>query len=415
MTSWNPVWRVKANGTDVTDIALTTLAVSFGRSDFNADTIPSYCNLTLINTSNTVYNWTINTAITVEVQDSSATFIPIFGGRISDIAIEVNSTGSFGPITRINITALGALSKLQRALFNGNLVEGLDGAQITQLLTDLLLAAWNEVPPSLTWATYDATETWANAGNVGLGTIDTGEYTLVSRQITDTYLAPIASQISKSALGYLYEDAQGRISYADANHRQDYLETYGYTELDGNHALGSGISAVTRQGNIVNELTVNYGNNFNNSYVSENATSQATYGLYAEEFQSYLKNAADVEDFADKVIALRAYPYAEFKSITFPLQSSEIDDADRDALLNVFMGLPVAINNLPANISGGSFLGFVEGWSFRASVGGLFLTLNMSPAEFNTFTQAWEDVAASLTWASISATLTWQNATGVIS
>jgi hypothetical protein len=415
MTSWSPVWRVKANGTDVTDIALTNLTISAGRSDFNADTLPAYCNLTLINTSNTVYNWTINTSITIEVQDSTATFVAIFGGRISDLAIEVNSTGSVGVVTRISITALGALSKLQRALFDGNLAEGLDGAQITQLLSDLLLAAWNEVPSSLTWATYDPTETWANAGNVGLGTIDAGKYTLVSRQITDTYLAPIASQIARSALGYLYEDAQGRISYADASHRQDYLETYGYTELDGNHALGSGISAVTRQGNIVNELTVNYGNNFNNSYVSQDATSQSTYGLYGEEFQSYLKNASDVEDFADKIIALRAYPYAEFRSITFPLQSSEIDNADRDALLNVFMGLPVAINNLPANISGGSFLGFVEGWSFRASVGGLYLTLNMSPAEFNSISESWEDVVATLTWATMSATLTWQNATGVIS
>jgi hypothetical protein len=415
MTSWSPVWRVKANGTDVTDIALTNLTISAGRSDFNADTLPAYCNLTLINTSNTVYNWTINTSITIEVQDSTATFVAIFGGRISDLAIEVNSTGSVGVVTRISITALGALSKLQRALFDGNLAEGLDGAQITQLLSDLLLAAWNEVPSSLTWATYDPTETWANAGNVGLGTIDAGKYTLVSRQITDTYLAPIASQIARSALGYLYEDAQGRISYADASHRQDYLETYGYTELDGNHALGSGISAVTRQGNIVNELTVNYGNNFNNSYVSQDATSQSTSGLYGEEFQSYLKNASDVEDFADKIIALRAYPYAEFRSITFPLQSSEIDNADRDALLNVFMGLPVAINNLPANISGGSFLGFVEGWSFRASVGGLYLTLNMSPAEFNSISESWEDVVATLTWATMSATLTWQNATGVIS
>lgn len=415
MTSWSPVWRVKANGTDVTDIALTNLTITAGRNDFNADTSPAYCNLTLINTNNTVYNWTVNTSISIEVKDSSATYVPIFGGRISDIAVEVNSTGSLGVVTRISITALGALSKLQRALFDGNLTEGLDGAQITQLLSDLLLAAWNEVPPSLTWADYDPTETWANAGNVGLGEIDAGEYTMVSRQITDTYLAPIASQISRSALGYLYEDSQGRIAYADASHRQDYLEANGYTELDGNQALGAGISAVTRQGNLVNELTVNYGNNFNSSYTAEDLTSQATYGLYGEEFQSYLKNASDVQDYANKVIGLRAYPFAQFKSITFPLQSPEIDDADRDALLNVFMGLPVAIRNLPANISGGTFLGFVEGWSFRASVGGLYITLNVSPTEFNTFTEAWEDVAPSLTWATMSATLTWQNATGVIS
>jgi len=415
MTSWSPVWRVKANGTDVTDIALTSLTITAGRTDFNAQTLPAYCNLTLINTSNTVYNWSINTSINIEVQDSTATYVPIFGGRISDLAIEVNSAGSVATVTRVNIVALGALSKLNRALFDGNLAEGLDGAQIQDLLDDLLLASWNELPASLTWADYDPTETWANAGNVGLGTIDTGEYTMVSRQISNSYIAPIANEIANSALGYLYEDAQGRISYADASHRQDYLETYGYTELDGNHALASGVSAVTRQGNLLNKLTVDYGNNFNSSYTSQDLTSQANYGLYAEQYNSYLKNAADVEDFADKIIALRSSPYAEFQSITFPIQSSEIDDADRDALINVFMGLPVAINNLPANISGGSFLGFVEGWSFRASVGGLYVTLNLSPAEFNTFTEAWEDVAASLTWATMSATLTWQNATGVIS
>jgi hypothetical protein len=415
MTSWTPVWRVKANGTDVTDIALSNLTITVGRTDFNADTLPGYCNLQLINTTEALYNWTINTAITIEVQDSTANYVPIFGGRISDLTIEVSSAGSEAIVTRINILAVGALAKLSRALFDGNLDEGLDGAQISQLLADLLLASWNEVPPAETWADYDPTITWANAGNVGLGTIDAGEYTLISRQITDSYIYPIANQIAASALGYLYEDAQGRISYADASHRQDYLEANGYTELDGNHAIGAGIAASTRQGNLLNELTVDYGNNFNNSYTAEDSTSQATYGLYSEQFQSYLKNASDVEDFADKLIALRAYPFAEFNSITFPLQSPEIDDADRDALLNVFMGLPVAIRNLPANISGGTFLGFIEGWSFRASVGGLFITLNLSPAEFNTFTEAWEDVAPTLTWADVSATLTWQNATGVIS
>ena len=414
MTSWSPVWRVKANGTNVTNIALTSLTITGGRNDFNASTLAGYCNLTLINTSNTIYNWSINTSITVEIKDSNGNYVTIFGGRISDLSIDVNSAGSVATVTRINIVALGALSKLNRALFDGNLAEGLDGAQIQALLADLLLASWNEVPPSLTWATYDSTETWANAGNVGLGTIDAGEYTMVSRQITDSYIAPIANQVASSAFGYLYEDAQGRISYADASHRQDYLVNNGYIQLDGNHALAAGISSVTRQGNLLNKVTIDYGNNFNSSYTAQDLTSQANYGLYAEQYNSYIKNASQVQSFADKIIALRANPYAEFQSITFPIQSPEIDDSDRNSLLNVFMGMPVAINNLPANISGGSFLGFVEGWSFRASVGGLYITLNLSPAEFNTFTEAWEDVAASLTWATMSATLTWQNATGVI-
>lgn len=413
MTLWTPDWRVQANGNIITDVVLTGLTITSGRTDFNSPTLPGYANLTVINTDNTIYNWTINTSITIEVKDSSGNYVAIFGGRVSDLATEVNSAGSSAVVTRVNIVALGALYKLQRALFDGNLAEDLDGAQITELLSDLLLESWNEVPPAETWAGYNATTTWANAGNVGIGSIDTGEYTMTSRQITDSVIAGIANSIASSAGGYLYEDSQGLISYADASHRQDYLLANGYTELDGSHAIAPGISTVIRQGNLVNKLTVDYGNNA--SYTAEDLTSQANYGLYAEQFNSFLKNASDVEDFADKVIALRAYPYAEFQSITFPLQSPEIDDADRDALLNVFMGLPVAVRNLPANISGGTFLGFVEGWTFRASVGGLYLTLKLSPTEFNSFTQAWEDVSASEAWNTLSATLTWQNATGVIS
>ena len=413
MTLWTPDWRVQANGNIITDVVLTNLSITSGRTDFNSPTLPGYANLTVINTNNTIYNWTINTSITIEVKDSTGNYVAIFGGRVSDLATEVNSAGSTAVVTRVNIVALGALYKLQRALFDGNLAEDLDGAQITELLNDLLLQSWNEVPPAETWAGYNATTTWANAGNVGLGEIDAGEYTMTSRQITDSIIAGIANSIASSAGGYLYEDSQGLISYADASHRQDYLLANGYTELDGSHAIAPGISTVIRQGNLVNKLTVDYGNNA--SYTAEDLTSQASYGLYAEQFSSFLKNSSDVEDFADKVIALRAYPYAEFQSISFPLQSPEIDDQDRDALLGIFMGLPVAIRNLPANISGGTFLGFVEGWTFRASVSGLYLTLKLSPTEFNSFTQAWEDVSASEYWNTLSATLTWQNATGVIS
>ncbi len=73
-------------------------------------------------------------------------------------------------------------------------------------------------------------------------------------------------------------------------------------------------------------------------------------------------------DVADRLIQLRAWPRNTFQSITFALQSPEIDNADRDALLNIFMGQPVRITNLPLNILGGEFTGFIEGWTFNASV-----------------------------------------------
>ena len=160
---------------------------------------------------------------------------------------------------------------------------------------------------------------------------------------------------------------------------------------------------------------MDYGNNFNSSYTAEDTTSQASFGLFAEQFNSYLKNAADVEDVADRLIQLRAYPRDTFQSITFALQSPEIDDTDRDALLNIFMGRPVRITNLPLNILGGEFTGFVEGWTFSASVSGLSITFLASPTEFSAFAQQWAQVNAAESWNSVLNTLEWQDAIGVIS
>ena len=416
MTAWTPVWRVRANGDTVTGVTLANLTITSGRTDINSPTPAGYCSLQLINTDNSVYNFAVNTSILIEVQDSNAAYVPLFGGRISDIRQIVTSAGSEAAVTTINITATGALIRLQRATFDGNLAEGLDGAQILDLLDELLLASWNELPPAETWATYDpATETWAEAGDIGLGTIDAGEYTMASRQISDQVISNVANQIASSALGYLYEDANGNINYADASHRQDYLVANGYTDLDAAHAIGAGIGIVQRQGDIANKIIIDYGNNFNSQYIAQDTDSQATYGLYAEQFSSYLKNTADVEDMGDRLIQLRAYPRYLFQSITFPLQSPEIDDADRDALLNIFMGQPVRITNLPPQMLGGEFTGYIEGWTFRASVGGLSVTFNASPTEFSAVAQQWAQVNAAESWNSVLNTLEWQDAIGVIS
>jgi hypothetical protein len=415
MTLWTPDWRIKVNGTELTSVTLSNLTITSGRQDINSPTTAGYCSLEIINTDGTNYSFTINTAVTIEIKDTSGSYVALFGGRISDLRQLVRSAGSSAVITSLRITAIGALSKLQRAIFDGNLAEGLDGAQITELLDDLLLGSWNEVPPAETWATYNATETWTLAQNIGLGEIDAGEYTMVSRQITDSIIGPIANEIANSALGYLYEDANGLIGYADASHRQDYLLANGYTDLDASQAIASGIGVIQRQGDLANKIIMDYGNNFNSSYTAEDTTSQASFGLFAEQFNSYLKNAADVEDVADRLIELRAYPRNTFQSITFPLQSPEIDNADRNALLNIFMGMPVRITNLPLNILGGEFTGFVEGWTFNASVSGLSITFLASPTEFSAFAQQWAQVNAAESWNSVLNTLEWQDAIGVIS
>lgn len=414
MTVWTPDYRIKANGDEITGITLVGFSITSGRTDVNAQAQAGYASIRILNLTNQVYTWGINTAITIEVKDSTSTYVPIFGGRISDIGVGVERTGSEATVTVIDIYALGALAKVQNAVWEGSLVKELDGIQIRTILESLLTNSWNEVPSSQTWATYDATTTWENAENVGLGEIDDGEYEMISRSAEPINMYSYVSDIANSGIGYLYEDANGLISYGDASHRQDYLIANGYVNLDANHALAEGIRSITRQGDLVNDLVINYKNNFGTSYTFSDQTSIGAYGLYARSINSLIDDDPDAQAVAERFVNFRSTPKAKFDSITFALQNPELSDSNRDDLLNVFMGMPVAIANLPANINSGSFVGYVEGWTFRSSLSGLSLSLTLSPTEFWTVAQGWDQVTATLQWADVDGILTWQNATGVI-
>jgi hypothetical protein len=415
MTAYTPSYKVLVDGVEVTDVTIANLIVTSGRTDINVQPLAGYCQLQLMNLDNSSYNFTVGTGLAVEVTNSSGTYVPIFGGYISDFTIAVNRAGSIGYTTTATITALGALSKLPKIIDNGILSQDYDGDQIYALLSNYLLGQWNEVPAAQTWATYNPTETWLNAVNIGLGNIDQpGDYELIARSSSPTDLYSLCTAIADSAFGVLYEDPNGNIGYADQTHRQDYLAANGYTTLDANHANGLGLAATTRAGDLRNYFNIIYDNNGNQSYTAQDTTSQSLYGTYAESYTSRIKSTSDAESLADRYIELRAYPYPKFQSITFTLGNPEIDDADRDALINIFLGQPVWIQNLPPNITGGSFQGYIEGWTFRASLNNLSLTFNASPVNFSQVAVKWEQVNAAETWNTINTSLTWLDAIGVV-
>ena len=414
MTQWTPVWRVIVDSVEVTDVTLANLTITSGRTDINSQPVAGYCNVELINLANTSYTFNVGTQITIEVQDSTATYKPIFGGYITDFEISVISAGSVGFTTAARITALGALSKLPKIIDNGILSQDHEGDQIYDLLKGYLLGQWNEVPAAQTWLAYDPVITWANAENLGLGEIDQpGNYEMVARSSNPATLYDLVSQLANSGLGIIYEDSSGNIGYADSTHRQDYLANNGYTILDANNALGVGISSITRSGDIRNKFTITY-NNGSGTYTAEDAQSQVLYGLLGSSFDSSAKHSYDAEDIADRFIALRSAPFPKFQSITFPLGNSEIDNSDRDALLNIFIGQPVWIQNIPGNITDGSFQGYIEGWTFQASYNSLNITFNASPISFSQVAVKWESVSAAESWNTLSNTLTWINAIGAV-
>jgi len=414
MTVFNPIYKVSINGTEYQSSILANLTITSGRNNIYEQAQAGYVSLELINLDQSNVNIDINNSLTVELQDSTATFVPIFGGSVVEIGISVAELGNVAFAQRVKIIALGALARLPKALTNGVLTQDFDGDQIYTILQQVLFAAWQEVPQALTWATYDPTTQWQDAENTGLGEIDQpGNYELAARSSSRTDVYSLVAALATSGLGYIYEDAQGLISYADSTHRTTYLAANGYVDLTANQAQGSGLSIQARAGDVRNNITLKYGTNSTSEVSAINSQSVGVYGQLAQIFTTTVKHQADAQDQADFYLELRAFPEFNFNSITYQLTNPEIDDGDRDALINVFMGMPVSVADLPLNMSSGTYLGFVEGWTFQAAYNEISVSLNLSPLAYSLQAMRWNDVPIVETWQTVIPTLDWANATQV--
>jgi hypothetical protein len=412
MTVWTPDWKLTVAGVDYTDIAISDIAHQAGRDDIYTQPNPSYLQVALVALSGQTLPFQINDSLSLQVKNSSGTYVNLFGGDVTDIGVEVGATGSLATVVNYTILAMGSLVKLAKEIYTGTISQDEDGNQIYDLLSSILLGTWNDVPSATTWATYDPTTTWENAENQGLGEIDQpGLYTMENRGSEPDTIYNITSLIADSAFGYLYEAPNGDIGYADADHRQTYLLANGYVDLDAKHALGQGLSTITKSADIRNDIYINYGNNFGSQKTASSPESIALYGYKSENINSTIHSAVDAQAVADRYIAQRAFPLAAFQSITFPITNPQIDNSDRDNLLGVFMGQPLNIQNLPNQISNGVFEGYVEGWRWSTRFNELFLTINLSPVAFSQVAMRWNTVPITEAWNTIDPTLTWEYAT----
>ena len=411
--TWLPEWRVTVGD----DVYTTVTSVSYasGRLDIDRQATAGYCQVTIVNTDNTPFTINVTEPITLELKNSSGTYVTVFGGEVSDFNIGVRSPEESGYVTTGTILGIGSLAKLTKAVYNTALAEGLDGAQIAEILGAALNLSWAEVTPTVTWDTYPATTTWDEAESY-IGTIDSGFYTMIALAANATAKSQtLADQIANSALGQLHEENDGNVSYDDADHRSNYLAANGFTNLDGAFATPTSITSTTQTARIRNSLIYRYATGYGSTYSTSDTNSIASYGLFERSFDSNIKNLADITDIGSRELNLRKNPRGSLGAITFRLDNPEMPDSMRDALINVFFGQPVLILNLPSNLLGGQFDGFVENVALRATPTFVDITLYISATDFSLSTTQWETVLpASLIWTGVNGTLTWTNATGAL-
>jgi hypothetical protein len=162
-------------------------------------------------------------------------------------------------------------------------------------------------------------------------------------------------------------------------------------------------------------LIYKYGTGYASTYSTSDTDSIATYGLYERSFESNIKTLTDITNIGSRELNLRKNPRGSLEAITFRLDNPDLPSADLDRLINIFFGQPVLITNLPSNLLGGQFDGFVENIAVRATPSSVDLTLFVSATDFSLSTTQWETVLpASLDWDGVNAILTWTNATGAL-
>ena len=411
--TWLPEWRVTVGD----DVYTTVTSVSYasGRLDIDRQPTAGYCRVEIVNTDNTEFTINVTEPVTLELKNSSGTYITVFGGEVSDFNIGVRSPEELGYVTTGTILGIGSLAKLTKAVYNTALAEGLDGAQIAAILGSALNLTWAEVTPTVTWDTYPADVTWANAESY-IGEVDSGFYTMIALAASSTAKSQtLTDQIANSALGQMYEEKDGDVSYADADHRSNYLAANGFTNLDGAYATPSSITSTTQIARIRNSLIYKYATGYGSTYSTSDTDSIASYGLFERSVDSNIKNLADITDIASRELKLRATPRASLGAIRFRLDNPDMPSAMLDSLIGVFFGQPVLINNLPSNLLGGIFDGFVENVALNATPTYVDITLYVSATDFSLSTTQWETVLpASLDWDGVNAILTWTNATGAL-
>jgi len=141
VSAWLPEWRIII-GTTVYDNVLS-VNMATGRDDIDLQCNAGYARMEIVNLNNTAFDIDVTDALVLELKNSAGTYVPMFGGQVSDFGISVRSPEETGFITIGNILAVGSLSKLTKALFPDALSKDYDGNQIFDILNELLINSWS--------------------------------------------------------------------------------------------------------------------------------------------------------------------------------------------------------------------------------------------------------------------------------
>jgi hypothetical protein len=413
VTAYTPFPKVLfASTVELADNTISSISISLGRRDIYEQAQPGIANVRLFTDADTALNVNLSDSVEIKIQDSTAAYKTIYTGIISDIDITLDAYGSEGSVAIYNITAVGPLSLVNKHTTGAvNYAKEFDGTRVLNILSDVFLQDWNEVPGDLIWSSVSALATWANYDGTNItlvnnlvADIDTpGTYELQAYTGGVTDALALVQSAAQSGRGFLYEAPDGSLHYDSYGARAVYVPL----TLTDDDLLAAGLRQAAQWSEIVNDVTVTYKNS-QEAYAAD-YTSQQSYGQLAGTRSTTLENSVDAETQADAFLASRAYPRTYPEELTIPLHSPTVTNATRDALILMNVGAAIYTQDLPA-VFGTTFDGFVEGMRWNLTRYTSDLTLVCSAVSETYPHKVWLQIAPTLTWASYTPiTEEWQD------
>jgi hypothetical protein len=403
VTEYTPYPKVIFAGVnEYADNTISNIAISLGRRDIYEQANPGIANVRLWTDADTALNVNLSDSVEIQIKDSTNAYQTIYTGIISDLDITLDAYGSDGSIAIYNITAVGPLALVNKHTTGAvGYAKEFDGTRVLNILSDVFLQDWSEIPADLTWSAVSNIATWANwdGSNITLvnnliADIDTpGTYELAAYSGGLTDALALVQSAAQSGRGFLFEAPDGSLHYDSYGARSVYVPL----TLTADDLLAAGLRQAAQWSEIVNDVTVTY-NNGGEAYAAD-YTSQQSFGQLAGTRSTTLHNGADAEIQATAFLESRAFPRTYPEELTIPMHSPTVGNATRDALISMKVGSAIYTQELPA-VFGTTFDGFVEGMKWQIDRYTAELTLVCSALSETYPHKVWLQIAPTVTWAS---------------
>jgi hypothetical protein len=376
---WTPQPTITVDGVDRKSITLSDVQISYGRTSVWEQARSSYARISILNTSNTDYDFQMNNVVSIKVKNVAGTDVTIFTGKITSVDNNLAGSGTIGTNAVQTITAVGPFSQMSRKIIGGsNWPKEFDTDRMTRIFNDA-------------GQTIDVVDSPAI-------------YELAARTGSAADAYSLAASFAQQAFGYIYETSLGEVGFANESRRTVDALANGYTVIPNGHILWNNVSSQKTLADILNNITLAYNSG---TKTSSDSTSISDFGQVDGSISTTLHNAADAQIQADRYVTLRAYPRTSLSSFTIPINSTNISDALRDFYISMTMGEPIQVTALPIALKNTTYRGFVEGYSFSINQYEMILTLNTTDYTYSFTPTRWQDVSAALTWNGVGATVQW--------